>query len=226
MITLSLKKLSLHLIWIFGLLEMITVPLVAWIPKVSSLETKSPWQGAVVGFLGIIVLFLILNRIIFNLKVYFNSELVTKISILPAAIWNMILLALIFGIQKIVGLVLINSWILRYLLAGFISVVGAVLITMFIYSIFYKYIAPLRISIITSGNKYSIKKISVFRIAFLAGGYEAIALPIILLWQKAEINVPMIAAFTGISGGIIGSSFIIFLYNNSKIPRLFFIFEK
>jgi hypothetical protein len=226
MITLSVKKLSLHLIWIFGLLEMITVPLVAWLPQISSLHTKSPWQGAVVGFLGIVILFLILNMIVYKLKVNIDNQIITKISILSAALWNMLLLALIFGIQKIVGLILINSWILRNVLAGFISVAGAVLITLFLYNLISKYINQLRISFKTTGQCYSIKKIPVIIIALLAGGYEAVALPLILVWQRAESNVPLIAAITGFAGGVIGCSIIVFLYNHLNIPRLSFVFDK
>lgn len=226
MITLSVKKLSHHLIWIFGLLEMITVTLVAWLPQISSLHTKSPWQGAVVGFLGIVILFLILNLMIPKLKINIDSQPVTEISILPAALWNMLLLALIFGIQKIVGLILIDSWILRYVTAGFISVTGAVLITLFVYNIISKYIVPLRISIKTKEHCYSAKKISVIIIALLGGGYEAIALPLILIWQKAESNIPLIAAFTGLAGGVIGCSIIVYLYNHLNIPHLFLIFDK
>jgi len=226
MITHSIKKLPVHLIWIFGLLEMITVPLVAWLPQVSSLQTKSPWQGAVVGFIGVALLFLIVNKTIPQLKLQIESEPVLKISILPVALWNMLLLALIFGLQKIVGLIVIESWILRYVLAGFISVFGAVWITLSAYRISYKYMAPLRISIKTNRHCYSIKKNSIVMLALLAGVYEAIALPLILLWQKAESNVPIIAAITGLVGGVLGCSIIIFLYNRLNITRLIFIFEK
>jgi hypothetical protein len=176
--------------------------------------------------LGIVILFLILNRIIFKLKLRIDGEQVIKISILPAAIWNMLLLALIFGLQKIVGLILINSWILKYMLAGFISVFGATILTLFCYCVIYKYIIPLRISIMTNDHSYSIKKTSILTIALLAGGYEAIALPVILLWQKAEANITLIAAFTGLSGGVIGCSIIVFIYNHSNIPKLSFAFEK
>ena len=226
MITHSIKKLPIYLIWIFGLLEMITVPLVAWLPQVSSLQTKSPWQGAVVGFIGVALLFLIVNKTIPKLKLQIESEPVLKISILPAALWNMLLLALIFGLQKMVGLIVIESWILRYVLAGFISVFGAVWITLSVYSISYNYFTPLRISIKTNRHRYAVKKVSVVILALLSGVYEAIALPLILLWQKAESNVPLIAAITGLAGGIIGCGIIIFLYNRLNIPRLIFTLEK
>lgn len=224
--TLLIKKLPVHLIWIFGLLEMITVPLVAWLPRVSSLQTKSPWQGAVVGFIGVALLFLIVNKTIPKLKFQINSEPILKISILPAALWNMLLLALIFGLQKMVGLIVIESWILRYALAGFISVFSAVWISLSVYSISYNYIVPLRITIKTNQHRYSVKKVSVVILALLAGVYEAIALPLILLWQKSESNVPMIAAITGLAGGVLGCSIIVFLYNQMNIPHLIFSFEK
>lgn len=226
MITQSIKRLSFHLIWIFGLLEMITVPLVAWLPQISSLQTKSPWQGAVVGFLGIIILFFIVNKAISKLKTQINGEKIIKISVLPVALWNTLLLALIFGIQKIVGLILIDSWILRYMLAGFISVFGAVLITLSVYNTIYKRIVLLRISIKTHQNSYSIKRISVIIIALLGGFYEAIALPLILLWQKAESSISLIAAITGLAGGVLGCSIIVLLYNQLKIPHLSIVFER
>jgi hypothetical protein len=55
--TITINKISWHLIWIFGLLEMITVPLVVLLPKVFSIGVKSPLEGALVGFLGVLVLF-------------------------------------------------------------------------------------------------------------------------------------------------------------------------
>ena len=90
---------------------MITVPLVAWLPQVSSFQTKSMWQGAVVGFIGVALLFLIVNRTIPKLKIQLNNEAILQISILSAALWNMLLLALIFGLQKVVGLIVIESWL-------------------------------------------------------------------------------------------------------------------
>jgi hypothetical protein len=226
MIVISIKKLSYHLIWIFGLLEMITVPLVAWLPQISSLQTKSPWQGAVVGFLGVIVLFSILNHTISRLKIRMEGETVTKISILQAALWNTLFLSLIFLIQKIAGLWVIDFWIPRYLFAGFVSVFGAVLITLPVYGWAGRYIPLLRISITTSRYTYLVKKISVMGLALLAGFYEAIALPLILLWQKAESFVPLIAAITGMVGGVVGCSIIVILYNQLNLLQIKIVLEK
>lgn len=205
---------------------MITVTLVAWLPQVSSLQTKSPWQGAVVGFLGVVILFFIVNKMISKLKIQIDGQITTKVSILPAAIWNTLLLALIFAIQKIVGLVMIDSWVPRYMLAGFVSVFGAVLITLAIYQMTYNKIKFLRISITTRLHNYSIKTISITIIALIGGIYEAIALPIILIWQKAQVNVPLIAAITGFTGGVFACFLVVIFYNYLKTPRLSVSFEK
>jgi hypothetical protein len=225
MIKRSPDRIPLHLIWIIGLLEMITVPLVAWIPQAFPVSVKSPLEGIIVGFLGIVILFLFLNRIIGRFNLRMNDHSVTGISILPSAFWNMFFLALIFGLQKMVGLIHWNSWILQTMVAGFVSVSGAVMIIAFSYRGMYNFFIPARISIKAGDSDYPIRSMSVFMVAALAGGYEAIALPVILIWQQAESNVACVAAITGLAGGIIGSAVVIFLYNHLKLPRLFFVFE-
>ncbi|MEI7981199.1 MAG: hypothetical protein WCI71_06070 [Bacteroidota bacterium] len=226
MIRLSPERLSFHLIWIFALLEMITVPLVTLLPLVFSIGIKSPLEGAVVGFLGVVILFLILNRIIDKLNITIDGLPVTGISILSAALWNMFFLALIFGLQKVIGLIRIDSWIIQNIMAGFFSVSGAVLITIAAYHAIYNFIVPMRISVKAGAYSYSVRRMSVVTIALLAGGYEALALPVILIWQQAESNIPLFAAFTGMAGGVLGSAAIVFLYNYVKIPRIYFVFEK
>ncbi len=214
---LTVEKLSWHLVWIFGLLEMITVPLVAWLPTVSSLQTKSPWQGAVVGFAGVIILFLILNSILPKLKFGMEGEKLMKISVLPAAIWNTLLLALIFGIQKICGIVVINSWIPRYVLAGFVSVFGSVFITVTLYMWVSRFIPYLRLSFRTAQHGYTVKKIDVLNLSLTAGIYEAIALPFILLWLLADSLVPVVAGLTGLAGGLLGAGAVVVLFNNTRL---------
>jgi hypothetical protein len=225
-IVLSINKISYHLIWIFGLLEMITVPMVAWLPQITSLQTKSPWQGAVVGFFGVVVLFLILNSMIFRLKIRVDGEVVKKISVLPAALWNTLFLALIFGIQKIAGMTGIESWVPRYMFAGFVSVSGAVLITLLVYGRIGHIIPCLRLYVRTTRYMYPVRKFPVMMVALLAGAYEATALPLIMLWQKAESEVPLVAAVTGLAGGVVGCSAIVILFNRLKFLHLNLTLEK
>lgn len=205
---------------------MITVPLVVWLPDLLSVGIKSPVEGAVVGFAGIVILFLILNRMISRLGLRLDGFLVTGISILPAALWNMIFLAMIFGVQKVTGLIHIDSWILRNIFAGFVSVSCAVVITFFTYQFVYPFFDLLRISIRTEGHRYCIKKFPVIRLAILGGVYEGIALPVILLWQNADSAVPLVAALTGLAGGMLGSTIVVLLYNHWKLLHVTIFLEK
>jgi len=220
MTIITLKKLSWHLIWIFGLLEMITVPMVAGLPQVTSLQTKSPWQGAVVGFIGLIFLLLILNSTIYRLKISMEDDILKRISVLPAALWNTLLLALIFGIQKIAGMWAIGPWIPRYLIAGFVSVAGAVVITLLMYRWISSFLPFLRITFTTGRHRYCFQSISVIMVALSAGVYEALALPLIMLWQTAGSHVPLFAAFTGMAGGVLGSSIVLIVFNYQKFLQL------
>lgn len=226
MTIITIKKLPYHLIWIFGLLEMITVPMVAWLPQVSSLQTKTPWQGAVIGFLGVVVLFSILNGTFSRLKIRMEGDMMKKISVLPAALWNTLLLSLIFGLQKIAGMWAIEAWIPRYLFAGFVSVAGAVAITLLVYRWISRVVPFLRISISTRQNSYLFKGISVMTLALSAGAYEALALPLIMLWQHATSDVPLIAAITGLTGGVFGSSIIVFIFNQLNFLHLKIILKR
>jgi len=60
----------------------------------------------------------------------------------------------------------------------------------------------------------------------MAGIYEAIALPVILLWQSADSFPVLVAAITGFTGGVLGSSIVLFCYNRFRIPRFVFLLEK
>ncbi len=226
MIRLTPEKLSFHFIWIFGLLEMITVPLVAWFPDLTSIGVKSPLEGAMVGFIGIIILFRILNSILPRLRLKIEGQTVTRISILPSAVWNTLFLALIFAIQKLVCLIPFRSWILQEMLTGFVSTFGAVFITLFIYHEMCKNVLLIRISIKTSGSRYTIKIFSILTLAIMAGVYEAIALPVILIWQKVTADVVLVAVLTGFTGGVLGCCVVVFYYNYIRFPRLFLNLEK
>jgi len=68
--------------------------------------------------------------------------------------------------------------------------------------------------------------ISVMVLALLAGAYEAISLPLILLWQKAGSDVPLIAAITGLVGGVVGCTIVVALYNHLNYMHLKITLEK
>jgi hypothetical protein len=226
MIKLSPEKLSLHFIWIFGVLEMITVPLVAWLPGVTSMGTKSPPEGAVVGFIGIVLLFFILNRVLRVLQLKLEDDTVTGISILTSALWNTLLLALLFGIQQAMSFISIRPTIIHQMISGFISTFGAVFITIFLYQLLGKIFIGSRITIKTTTSIYTITQFSILLWAILAGVYEAIALPVILIWQNVNSSPVLVAVLTGFAGGILGSSIVVICYNYFKFPRIYLFLEK
>jgi len=218
--TITINKISWHLIWIFGLLEMITVPLVVLLPKVFSIGVKSPLEGALVGFLGVLVLFLIINKVLFKLRINVFYHPLISISALTSAIWSMIILALIFWIQELVSLINIPNLIIKQALAGFLSVSGAVALTLILYFLITRLIPLSSIWLKTKGAKYTISSISIIILALMGGLYEAIALPIILIWQKADNNVALTAMITGTAGGVAGSLIVVLVYNFQKLMKI------
>jgi len=226
MIRLSPEKLSLHFIWIFGLLEMITVPIVAWLPGISFLRVKSPLEGAVVGFAGIVLLFLILNRFLPGLRLQIEEQIVNGISILTSALWNALLLALLFGIQHAMSFIHIRSMVFQQMVTGFTSTFGSVFITIFIYHNSYKIFTFCKITLQTTTSLYAVRQFSILQFAVLSGVYEAIALPVILVWQSVNSFPVLTAAITGFTGGVLGSSIVVFCYNHFRTPRISLFLEK
>jgi hypothetical protein len=47
-----------------------------------------------------------------------------------------------------------------------------------------------------------------------------------MLWQKAESEVPLVAAVTGLAGGVVGCSAIVILFNRLKFLHLNLTLEK
>lgn len=220
MLKITCEKLTLHLVWIFGLLEMITVPLVAGLPGMTSLGVKSPLEGIIVGFAGILLLFFILNRILPFLRWNTGGQVVTGISVFTSSLWNALLLGMLFAIQEVIDSVDIEPLILRQMAAGFISTSGSVLITILLYHLITGRFAAVGIHIRAEAERYAIRRFSILVLSILAGIYEAIALPIILIWQRTDSNPVLISMITGLAGGVTGSSIVVFLYNKFKFKRI------
>jgi len=226
MTRLSPEKLSLHFIWIFGLLEMITVPMVAWLPGITFIRVKSPFEGAIVGFIGIFLLFLILNSSLHRLRLKLAEQPVKKVSVLASALWSALLLALLFGIQHVMSFIHLRPTYIQQMIAGFVSTFGSVFITILIYNKLYTMFPFCRITIKTANTGYAVRQFSIFPLSVLAGLYEAIALPVILLWQSVDSFPVLTAAVTGFTGGVFGSSIVVICYNYIRFPRFFLLLEK
>ena len=183
-------------------------------------------EGAVVGFIGIVLLFLILNRILRGLRLELDGQLVSGISVLSPAIWNTLLLAALFGIQHLMEFIPLSSTIIHQMLSGFISTFTAVFLTLIFYQAIGKILPWSRIKIKTTTLAYTITRFSVLQLAIMAGIYEAIALPVILIWQDKHSHPVLIAALTGFLGGILGSGIMLLCYNYLKFPRIHLLMAK
>lgn len=205
---------------------MITVPIVAWLPGMTSIGVKSPMEGSVVGFIGTVLLFTILNRLLPALRITIEKQLISGISVLPSAMWSALLLSLLFSIQHAMGFIQIGPEVIQHSMAGFVSTFGSVAITVLIYQVSARFCRICRINIKTAGSMYAVRQFSTLPLAIIAGAYEAIALPVILIWQSADSFQVLVAALTGLAGGILGSSIVVFCYNYFITPRVILLLEK
>jgi hypothetical protein len=190
------------------LLELITVPMVVIIPKITSTDIKNPLHGIVVGFFGVTLLFYCINRLLGKLNIHLGEYRIGSISIFTSALWSSFILALIFVIQQFLKTVLFFNYPIREIAFGFFSAGGAIFFIGVLYRQVIKCVPSLSILIGTEKNSFIVENYSLLKIALLAGTYEAIALPIILLWMNYPEHQIVAAAFTGVIGGFVGGTMI------------------
>ena len=220
MIQIIVARVSRHFVWIMGLLELVTVPLVIWLPEQNLLAFKSSAEGAVVGFAGIIILLFILNRLFSRLNLKVGEDKVISISLFRAALWNSIILALLFMIQNLVIKIDLKPVFINRFIAGFICSAGSLYLTSILYQLVTGIIPALGIRVNTSGNRFILVQMSKGSLAFLAGIYEAVALPVILIWEGFEKNQVVVSAVTGLTGGLTGAIMVFIIYNYTGFARL------
>ena len=138
---------SWHLVWLFALLEGITVPLVPLFlksgPSVSStahIATVAAQfassankmmiigiYGISIGFIGTSIVCLLLNYIVLRkVRVQLNNAVIMRVShAFVVGLWGGYLLAVIFWIQQCIGSLLVFSLIVNLMLLGFVSAAGS-----------------------------------------------------------------------------------------------------
>ena len=120
---------SWHLIWIFALLEGVTVPLVPLFSENGPRAHPTPhtatvaahfvsfaknmiitgMDGMAIGFIGTLMVCLLLNYIVFRrISVYLNDAVIMRVTHpVVTALWGGSLLAIIFWIQQCIGPLLV-----------------------------------------------------------------------------------------------------------------------
>lgn len=214
---------SWHLIWIMSLLEGITVPLLALSAKgkVNELIVKMPSQGFLIGFIGTLIVSILLNYFLFKkMKLRINNSIIICFtSVVKQAVWGGLLLAIIFWLQNLIITLFAVPFFLKQFLLGFISASGSFLITGLMYQIVVNYFPKAGIGILTESETIVLLKMPFFTLAFLIGIYESIALPIIALWQLSIEYRMLVALISGATGGAIGSYLVIQLAKQNNVQR-------
>lgn len=215
--SIEIKQISVHCIWLLALLEMITVPLVILIPQITNSELKNPFHGIVVGIIGIIILFYFLNKILKRLHIPLGNSRVEGISILTSALWSGSILAGIFFIQELLKDVVNIPYPAREIIVGFFSVCGSIFICGTLYRGARRYFPSLSICMKTEKGIYFLHAIPILKTSLLAGVYEAVALPIIVIWMSYPEHQILAGAITGSLGGCIGGSILWFIIYLTEI---------
>lgn len=214
----EIKKISAHFIWIMGLLEAITVPLVVMLPFWTNTTLKNPLHGILVGFTGVLILFYFLNRLMSKLNIRLMNVPVTGISVFSSALWSGLILALIFGIQYGLKCVIHLVYPIKEIILGFFSAGGAIFLTGLIYRFSVSSLPSLAVKIRTPEGVLRIDDFSLWSFSLWSGLYESVALPIILIWSFCVSHQGFAAVATGLAGGLAGGALIWFASGIVKKP--------
>ena len=232
---------SWHLIWIFALLEGITVPLVPLFsqngPSVKSTEHTPTFAthfvsfaksmmiigmyGMSIGFIGTLVVCLLLNYIAFRkIKVHLNNEVIMRVTHpFVIGLWGGLLLTVIFWIQRCIGSLLVLSLIVNLMIFGFISAAGGIVVTSVIYLLMIKAMPRLGIQLITTEQRLLLAKVPIVSFAVLVGLYEGLAAPILQRWELVPQHKVLIALLVGFSGGALSSLIVVALAHIRVIKK-------
>jgi hypothetical protein len=245
-------KFSWHLIWVFSLLEGITVPLVPLFSENGSSVNATAgiktlplrylsfaknmiiigMDGMSVGFIGTLIVCLLLNYIAFRrVIVHLNGAVIMRVAHPSViALWGGLLLAIIFWTQQCVGSLLAPSSVVNLMIFGFTSAAGGIIVTGAIYSIMIKGLPHLGIKLITTEQQLLLAQVSIVPFAILIGLYEGLAVPIFYIWELVPRHKVLIALLVGLSGGALSSLIVVALAHirvvNKRMWLMFSIMVK
>lgn len=229
---------SWHLVWLFAVLEGITVPLLALFsqrgPRLGRAPTAAvhsvPFAnkmlivggyGLIIGFVGASILCLLLNFIVFpRVRVRLNGEVVSRVlhPFIPG-IWGGILLAVIFWLQLCIARYLAFPPTVNLMLFGFVSAAGSIILIGFAYSFSIKALPNLGIQLSTAHQRLLLSKVPAVSFALLVGLYEGLAAPILQRWELAPHYKILMALLMGVSGGAFGSLIVVALAHIGAIKK-------
>lgn len=232
---------SWHLIWIFALLEGVTVPLVPLLsengPHINSTVNNATVAaqliafaqkmiiigiyGMSIGFIGVLAICLVLNYIAFRkIRVHLNNAIIMRVTHpFVIGLWGGVLLAIIFWIQQCIGSILALSSIANLMIFGFASAAGGIIVTSVLYLLAVNVISRTGIQIITTEQRFLLAKVPIISFAMLVGLYEGLAMPIFQRWQLVPQHKVLIALLAGVLGGALSSFIVVALAHTRAVNK-------
>ncbi len=224
---------SWHLVWLFALLEGVTVPLVPLFAQTGPRVNPAPRSatgaeqlaafanrmlvvgsyGFIIGFVGTSIVCLLLNQVVFpRIKIRLDDAIILRVLRSPiAGVWGGVLLAVIFWIQQCIGRLLVFPLALNLIIFGFVSAAGSIVVTGSLYCVLVKALPNVGIQLATVRQRLLLARIPVVWFALLVGVYEGLAAPILQRWELAHQHRLLIALLVGVSGGAFSSSIVVAL---------------
>ncbi|WP_156656051.1 hypothetical protein [Mycobacterium sp. 852002-51971_SCH5477799-a] len=234
-------NLSWHLVWLFAILEGITVPLLSLFsqdgPRVGRAARTATGAeqlvafankmfiigiyGLVIGFVGASVVCLLLNWIVFpRVTVRLNDAAIVRV-LHPfiVGMWGGVLLAVIFWIQLCIAGFLTFPMVVNLMLFGFVSAAGSIMLTGSAYCFSIKARASLGVQLITARQRLLLCNMPVVSFAVLVGIYEGLAAPILQRWELAPHHKVLAALLMGVLGGAFSSAIVVALAHIDAIKK-------
>jgi hypothetical protein len=210
--TVQLKKVTPHLFWIIPLMEILAVPVVVLLHlTTSSHAPKAPWHGWAAGLIATAGLLWVVNYLLPRMRFQLQGQLLTRIPIAMPSFWGGAFLACIFAAQRILpGRMFSNYWV-NGSVQGFVSLVFPTLVFGAAYTLFTRWFPFLAITLV-SGSRIRLRAMNWVPLSLCLGIYEAVALPIINIWQSMPGHQMLWGALWGGIGGLAGTSAALGLY--------------
>ena len=197
---------SPHLLWIVPLMEVLAVPQIVLLHRATLSETpKAPWHGLLTGLIATAGLLLVLNQLLPQKCFRIQERPLDRISIGMPAFWGGCFLAGIFAVQRILPRHLFLNYWVNGSVQGFISLVLPTLAVGTAYTVLTRRV-PFAVITLVAGTRIRLRTISWVPLSLCLGIYEAVAFPVINLWQSMPDYQVMWGVLWGGIGGLAGTA--------------------
>jgi hypothetical protein len=208
----QLKTISPHLLWIVPFMEVLAVPLVVLLQLATLSDTpKAPWHGWLAGLIATAGLLWVLNSFLPKLRFQLQGQALSRIPIWMPSFWGGLLLACIFAVQRALPGHLFSKYWVNGSVRGFASLVLPTLVVGAAYTVITRWF-PFAAIVLVAGSRIRLRAMNWLPLSLCLGIYEAIAFPIINIWQLMPAHQMLWGALWGGIGGLAGTSAALGLY--------------